>query len=112
MSLAAEIEDGIRTLAAISSTPGALTRLAFTPEMAVANETVAGRMRDAGMGSRLDGAGNVVGRYESEPPGGRALLLGSHLDTVGDAGRYDGILGVVTAIACVAAAGGSRSRSR
>ena len=54
------------------------------------------------MQARLDAIGNAVGRYEGESPGRPCLMLGSHLDTVRDAGRYDGMLGVVTAIECVA----------
>ena len=53
------------------------------------------------MDVRIDAIGNVVGRYEGETPGRPCLMLGSHLDTVRDAGRYDGMLGVVTAIECV-----------
>ena len=51
---------------------------------------------------RLDAVGNVVGRYEGERPGLPAVLLGSHIDTVRDAGRYDGNLGVLAAIEVVA----------
>jgi allantoate deiminase len=58
-------------------------------------------MREAGMSARLDAAGNCVGRYEGERPGLPALVLGSHLDTVRDAGKYDGMLGVVAGIECV-----------
>lgn len=53
------------------------------------------------MRSWQDAAGNQCGRYEGSTPGLPALLLGSHLDTVPNAGRYDGILGVVLAIAVV-----------
>jgi allantoate deiminase len=60
-------------------------------------------MREAGMTTCVDAIGNVVGRWEGERPGLPCLMLGSHLDTVRDAGRYDGVLGVVTAIECVAA---------
>jgi allantoate deiminase len=58
-------------------------------------------MREAGMSARLDAAGNCVGRYEGERAGLPALVLGSHLDTVRDAGKYDGMLGVIAAIECV-----------
>ncbi len=53
------------------------------------------------MSARLDAIGNVVGRYEGRVPGGPCLMLGSHLDTVRNAGKYDGMLGVVAAIDCV-----------
>ena len=60
-------------------------------------------MREAGMQASLDAIGNVAGRYEGTRAALPCLMLGSHLDTVRDAGRYDGMLGVVTAIECVAA---------
>ncbi len=54
------------------------------------------------MSARMDAIGNVVGRYEGTAPKAPALLLGSHFDSVRNAGRWDGPLGVITAIACVA----------
>lgn len=89
-------------LAQLSERPDALVRRFLTPEHAAANALVAAWMREAGMSTRTDAIGNVIGRYEGDKPGLPALLLGSHLDTVVDAGRYDGMLGVVSAIACVA----------
>jgi allantoate deiminase len=59
-------------------------------------------MRDAGMHVRMDATGNVVGRREGSTPNAPALLIGSHIDTVRDAGRFDGCLGVLTGIAVVA----------
>jgi len=88
-------------LAACSEQRGALTRVYLSPEQRAASELVLGWMREAGMSARLDAVGNCVGRHEGERPGLPALLLGSHLDTVRDAGRYDGMLGVVAAIECV-----------
>ncbi|HET9018429.1 MAG TPA: allantoate amidohydrolase [Acetobacteraceae bacterium] len=102
----AAIRARIDALAAISSQPDGLTRVFASPEQRRAAALVAAWMRAAGMTAREDAIGNVVGRYEgAEPgaqePGAQALLLGSHLDSVRDAGRWDGPLGVVTAIACV-----------
>ncbi len=54
------------------------------------------------MSAKLDAIGNVCGRYEGERPGLPCLMLGSHYDTVRDAGKWDGPLGVITAISCVA----------
>jgi allantoate deiminase len=95
------IQHRIDALAAISEDCNALTRLFLSREHRRANELVANWMRAAGMRVRTDAIGNIVGRYEGESAGAPALLLGSHLDTVRDAGRYDGMLGVVIAIACV-----------
>src|SRR5258705_4025393 len=88
-------------LARHSELSGGLTRVFLSPQGRAANEAVLGWMREAGMQARLDPIGNVVGRFEGERPGLPCLMLGSHLDTVRDAGRYDGMLGVISAIECV-----------
>jgi len=95
-------------LARHSEQPGGLTRVFLSPENRAASELVLGWMREAGMRAAVDAIGNVVGRYEAERTGAPCLMLGSHLDTVRDAGRYDGMLGVVTAIECVGALKGRR----
>jgi allantoate deiminase len=91
----------IEALAAISEEPGMLVRRSFTEEMGRADELLAGWMRDAGLVVRRDAVCNLIGRYECEIPGARTLILGSHLDSVRDAGRFDGPLGVTAALACV-----------
>jgi allantoate deiminase len=88
-------------LATISQDPTALTRPFATPAMARANALVGRWMREAGLGVHVDAAGNLVGRLQGEDPRAGTLLLGSHLDTVRDAGAFDGPLGVLCAIACV-----------
>ena len=86
-------------LAAVSALPdGLIERTYLTVEHKAANALVAGWMSEAGLATWQDAAGNVCGRLEGERPGLPALLLGSHLDTVPQAGRYDGILGVLIAI--------------
>ena len=91
-------------LAAISALPeGLIERTYLTVEHKSANATVAQWLTDAGLHTIWqDAAGNVCGRLEGDRPGLPALLLGSHLDTVPQAGRYDGILGVLIAIDVVA----------
>jgi allantoate deiminase len=88
-------------LAGISEEPGRLTRRFATPALRQATDALAEWMRAAGMHVRRDNIGNLIGRYEAARPGARTLLLGSHLDSVRDAGRYDGPLGVLVALACV-----------
>jgi allantoate deiminase len=100
---AERIWDRSEQLARCSEHPGKLTRVFLSKEQLEASQLVLGWMREAGMTARLDAIGNVVGRYEGERAGRPCLMLGSHLDTVRDAGKYDGMLGVVTAIECVAA---------
>ena len=88
-------------LAQCSEDPGELTRRYLTPEHAQAAESVMRRMREAGMSAWLDAVGNVVGRYPGRRTGVRRLILGSHLDTVRNAGKFDGALGVMLPIACL-----------
>jgi allantoate deiminase len=71
-----------------------------------ANALVGGWMGEDGLAVRLDAAGNLVGRRGGAPAGAPVLLLGSHLDTVRDAGAYDGPLGVLVALEALAALGG------
>jgi allantoate deiminase len=78
---------------------GLIERVYLSPEHAAVNALAADWMREAGLRTWQDAAGNQCGRLEGATPGLPALLLGSHLDTVPSAGRYDGILGVLTAIA-------------
>lgn len=92
----------IEALAKCSATtsPG-VTRLSFTRESESANKLVSQWMRKAGMRVRRDEVGNIIGRYEGKRPDAPALLIGSHLDTVIDAGKYDGILGVISGLEVV-----------
>ena len=98
---AARIMARCEALARHSELPGGLTRVFLSAQGCAAAADVLRWMQEAGMQARLDAIGNVHGRYEGAAPGAPCLLLGSHLDTVRDAGRYDGILGVVSAIECV-----------
>jgi allantoate deiminase len=101
-SLGAEIAARINELGAISETPDHLARIFLTPEHRAAADLILGWMRAAGMRAHLDAIGNVCGRYEGQEPGMPCLMLGSHYDTVRDAGKWDGPLGILTAISCVA----------
>jgi allantoate deiminase len=81
-------------LAACSEEPGRITRPLLTPSMTDARARVREWMRAAGLETREDALGNLAGR-RGEP----GLVIGSHLDSVADAGRYDGILGILVGIA-------------
>jgi hydantoinase/carbamoylase family amidase len=88
-------------LATLSDMPGGLTRLFLSAPHKQAVETVGAWMREAGLSTHVDAIGNLVGRKGE----GKKLLLGSHIDTVRDAGWYDGNFGVLAAIEAVQAAG-------
>jgi allantoate deiminase len=101
MNAAQKIMRRIEALAKISEAPDKLTRTFASPAMRRANELAGKWMREAGMKTRVDAIGNLIGHYAGEKSGVKILLLGSHLDTVRNAGKFDGPLGVVLAIACV-----------
>jgi len=88
-------------LGACSEEPGRLTRPFASDAMRQVHQHVAAWMREAGMVVRTDNVGNLLGRYEGRAGGSPTLILGSHLDSVRDAGKYDGPLGVMVAIAAV-----------
>jgi allantoate deiminase len=100
-SMGAAIVDRLTKLAAVSDEEGGLTRLYLSPAHRKAADLVLDWMRHAGMSARIDAVGSVIGRYEADRPNARTLILGSHIDTVRQAGAYDGNLGVVTAIEVV-----------
>jgi allantoate deiminase len=102
LALGEEIVGRINELGAISEAKEHLARIFLTPEHRLAADLILTWMRDAGMSAHLDAIGNVCGRYEGALPGLPCLMLGSHYDTVRDAGKWDGPLGVITAISCVA----------
>src|SRR5260370_32837978 len=65
-------------------------------------------MKSRGMGVSVDAVGNLRGYYSGASPGAPRILMGSHLDTVPNAGAFDGILGVVLAIGLAESLGGLR----
>lgn len=93
MTNAERIEERLNALYAI----GAGTRRGYSPEEDAAHALAAGWMREAGLESEIDEAGNLIGRR-----GSPRVWSGSHLDTVPDGGKFDGALGVVAAIEAAA----------
>ena len=89
-------------LGAITEVPGQLTRRYLSPAHIESMRQTEAWMVEAGMSVRTDPLLSLFGRYEGRTPGRPAIMIGSHLDTVVDAGRYDGGLGVLAAIAVVA----------
>ena len=90
-------------IAPYSDMTDGLYRGYLTPAYAHAQAALAGWMEEAGMAVRRDPAANLIGRYEGLDPAAPALLIGSHLDSVRDAGRYDGPLGIMLGVEAVAA---------
>ena len=98
------LRDQIEELATYNDDPaaGGVTREVYTPTYAAALEWVAHRMRDAGLRTRLDAFGNLWGRWAGSDPDAPCVVTGSHVDTTLNAGKYDGVVGVLGAIAAVA----------
>ncbi len=79
-----------------------ITREVYTPAYGEATALVSEWMREAGLETRLDAAGNLFGRWNGSEPQLPAIWTGSHFDTTLNAGAYDGVLGVLGAIDAVA----------
>jgi acetylornithine deacetylase/succinyl-diaminopimelate desuccinylase-like protein len=77
---------------------GGLTCTYFSKAHQAVAQELRAWMRSAGLQAKIDAVGNVVGRYPSAAPAARTLIIGSHYDTVADAGRYDGRLGILAAL--------------
>lgn len=82
------------------ATDGSITRVARSDELFAAYRWVGDRMRELGLDVEVDAAGNLIGRWQAG--GGKAVVVGSHLDSVPAGGHLDGVLGVVAAVHAVA----------
>lgn len=100
--LAATVMARADRLGSISEDAGRLVRRPLTGPARDAEDLVASWLTEAGATVTRDAVGNVFGRLENAGNGGPALVIGSHVDTVRDAGRYDGPLGVLLGIAAMA----------
>jgi allantoate deiminase len=86
-------------IARIGADPrGGVSRLAFTAEERAAHDLVGGWLRDLGLSVRVDAIGNTIAERAGSVPGAPAIGIGSHLDSVYQGGRFDGIVGVVGAV--------------
>ena len=88
-------------LATFSEDAPQVTRTYLSKEHKQAGEYLIGLMRDAGMTAGFDELGNIVGRYEAGVPFAPVVMTGSHQDSVRNAGKYDGLFGILSPIACV-----------
>ncbi|MGA2045263.1 MAG: allantoate amidohydrolase [Roseiarcus sp.] len=87
--------------AGFSDEEGKLTRLYLSKAHRDAARQYVAWCRQIGLAARIDASGNVWARYEGRQAGAPALMIGSHIDTVRDAGRYDGNLGALAALSVV-----------
>jgi allantoate deiminase len=110
LALGRRLMDRLEALAHFSDDAEGLTRLYLSPSHRRAADALGGWMREAGLAVRLDAAGTLTGRYDGATPGAPVLLLGSHIDTVRHAGKYDGALGVLAALTAVEELAGASER--
>lgn len=103
MTVGAKVVEQCRVLGQgiYSETHNGLFRPWLSDSFFAVQETLAEWMAQAGMQVRRDAAGNLIGRYEGHKAHQPAVLFGSHIDTVANGGCFDGLLGVVLAIAVV-----------
>lgn len=80
-----------------------VTRTYLSKEHRAAGDYLIGLMREAGMTAGYDALGNIVGRYEAGEPFAPVVMTGSHQDSVRNAGKYDGLFGILSPIAAVKA---------
>jgi beta-ureidopropionase / N-carbamoyl-L-amino-acid hydrolase len=92
------IAEDIAALAKITEPDHPWTRRAFSPLFLEGRAYIEARMKAAGLETRIDAAGNLIGRSAGTKPGLGTIMVGSHSDTVPDGGRFDGIAGVISAL--------------
>jgi allantoate deiminase len=97
-----------RKLATFSEEPGRITRTFLSAPMRDCHQEIAAWLKPLGAETRIDAAGNFRAFYAAKGPDAPRLLIGSHLDTVPDAGCFDGVLGVVLGVALIEALEGER----
>ena len=93
--------DRIEILGAISSSSEGLTRVFLSKEMDIASRLIQSWMSTAGLVSNIDPFQNVIGSWPSSTAKTPSIHIGSHYDSVVDAGKYDGVLGVLLSIAAI-----------
>src|ERR1700720_764736 len=105
---ARKVMERCQKLAGFSEEPGCTTRTFLSPPMRDCHREIAGWLEPLGVEVKIDAAGNLRGLYPGAESGKQRLLIGSHLDTVPDSGAYDGVLGVVLAVALIEALDGQK----
>ncbi|MEP6678763.1 MAG: allantoate amidohydrolase [Betaproteobacteria bacterium] len=101
MRFGAELMRQADALALFSEDAPRITRTYLSEQHRLAGEYLIGLMERAGMEAGFDALGNIVGRYAADDPAAPVVMTGSHQDSVRNAGKYDGLFGIITAIACV-----------
>jgi beta-ureidopropionase / N-carbamoyl-L-amino-acid hydrolase len=104
--------DDLMALAAITEPDRRYTRRSFSPRFLDGRAWLAEKFAAAGLGVRIDAAGNLIGRSEGHEPGAGTIMVGSHSDTVPSGGRFDGMAGLLTGLEIARAIGEADIRLR
>ena len=107
-TLAEKVIARCRLLASFSEDPDSTRRTFLSPPMRDVHRELTSWLEPLGATARVDAAGNLRALYAATETPASTLLIGSHLDTVPNAGAYDGILGVMLAVALLEALDGQR----
>lgn len=105
-ALTAEVLERCDALARLSEEPGRLTRTFLRPPVRDVHKRLTAWMSEAGLTVRVDAIGNLIGRQPGRREDARVFVVGSHIDSVPDAGKYDGVLGVLLGVAAAKALAG------
>ncbi|HIM62688.1 MAG: Zn-dependent hydrolase [Chloroflexi bacterium] len=92
------INQTMQELGQLGDSPEGMLRVAYSPEDIAGRDYAVKLMREAGLETRIDTAGNIIGRRSGSDDSLPAIAMGSHTDTVPEGGKYDGALGVMAAI--------------
>jgi len=92
------INQTLQELGHLGESPEGMDRVAYSPEDIAGRDYTIKLMQEAGLETRIDAAGNIIGRRAGSDDNLPAIALGSHTDTVPKGGKYDGTLGVMGAI--------------
>ena len=101
MKFGTELMRQADALGMFTEDPPRVTRTYLSPQHRRAGEYLIGLMGRAGISAEFDALGNIVGRYEAADPAAPVVMTGSHQDSVRNAGKYDGLFGILSPIACV-----------
>jgi allantoate deiminase len=105
---AQRVLDACQAIAAFSESPDQITRTYLSPPVRQVHEYLGAWMKRLGIEPAIDPVGNLRGLYPANLPGAPRLLIGSHIDTIPNSGAFDGVLGVVIALALIEALDGKR----
>ena len=92
------INQTMQELGELGDSPEGMLRVAYSPEDIAGRDYAIKMMQEAGLETRIDTAGNIIGRRPGSDDSLPAIAMGSHTDTVPKGGKYDGALGVMAAI--------------